>query len=76
MPWKRAWQAIPVFLPGKSLGQRSQARKELDTTDGQYTHSHVCARAHTHTHTHTHTHGWDKEVRIRHEKTCAIYYMS
>ena len=34
----------------------------------------VCA--HTYTHTRTHTHGWDKEVRIRHEKTCAIYYMS
>ena len=40
------------------------------------TRTHTCVRAHIHTHTHTHTHGWDKEVRIRHEKTCAIYYMS
>ena len=23
-PWKRAWQPIPVFLPGESHGQRSQ----------------------------------------------------
>ena len=24
-PWKRKWQPTPVFLPGKSHGQRSQA---------------------------------------------------
>jgi len=23
LPWKRAWQSIPVFLPGESCGQRS-----------------------------------------------------
>ena len=23
IPWRRAWQPTPVFLPGKSLGQRS-----------------------------------------------------
>ena len=23
IPWRRAWQSIPVFLPGKSHGQRS-----------------------------------------------------
>ena len=23
MPWRRAWQPIPVFLPGESHGQRS-----------------------------------------------------
>ena len=38
-PWKRAWQPIPVFLPGESHGQRSLAgysplgHKESDTTD-------------------------------------------
>ena len=37
IPWRRAWQPTPVFLPGKSHGQRSlegyssQVRKELDT---------------------------------------------
>ena len=37
--WRRAWQPIPVFLPGKSHGQRSlagyspQRRKELDMTE-------------------------------------------
>ena len=25
MPWKRKWQPSPVFLPGKSHGQRSLA---------------------------------------------------
>jgi len=23
MPWRRKWQPTPVFLPGKSHGQRS-----------------------------------------------------
>ena len=37
--WKRKWQSTPVFLPGKSYGQRSlvgygpQGHKELDTTE-------------------------------------------
>ena len=25
IPWKRAWQPIPVFLPGESQGQKSLA---------------------------------------------------
>ena len=25
IPWKREWQSIPVFLPGKCHGQRSLA---------------------------------------------------
>ena len=38
IPWRRKWQPAPVFLPGKSLGQRSLAGqsprglKELDMT--------------------------------------------
>ena len=38
IPWRRAWQPTPVFLPGESHGQRSfvgyspLGRKELDTT--------------------------------------------
>ena len=37
-PWRREWQSTPVFLPGKSYGQRSLAsyslcgRKESDRT--------------------------------------------
>ena len=37
--WRRKWQPTPVFLPGKSHGQRSLvgyspwACKELDTTE-------------------------------------------
>ena len=36
IPRRRKWQPIPVFLPGKSHGQRSLAgysHKELDTTE-------------------------------------------
>jgi len=39
IPWKRAWQPIPVFLPGESHGQKSlvgyspQVHKELDMTE-------------------------------------------
>ena len=39
MLWRRKWQPTPVFLPGKSHGQRSlvgyspRGRKELDITE-------------------------------------------
>ena len=39
IPWRREWQPTPVFLPGKSHGQRSLAgyspwgRKESDMTE-------------------------------------------
>ena len=39
IPWRRAWQPTPVFLPGESHGQRSLAgyslwtHKEPDTTE-------------------------------------------
>ena len=39
IPWRRKWQPTPVFLPGKSQGQRSLTgyspwgHKELDTPE-------------------------------------------
>ena len=39
IPWRRKWQPTPVFLPGKSHGQRSLegyipwGHKESDTTE-------------------------------------------
>ena len=39
IPWRRAWQPTPVFLPGESLGQRSLVgyspfgRKQSDMTE-------------------------------------------
>ena len=38
IPWRRAWQPTPVFLPGESHGQRSLAGTvhrvaELDMTE-------------------------------------------
>ena len=47
IPWRRNWQPTPIFLPGKSHGQRSLVgyslwgRKELDTTE------YACAHTHT-----------------------------
>ena len=44
IPWKRKWQPTPVFLPGKSHGQRSLAgysppgHKELRMTQGLKQH--------------------------------------
>ena len=52
--WNRKCQPTPVFLPGKSRGQRSWqatiygARKKSDTTER-------LRHVDTHTHTHTHT---------------------
>ena len=52
------WQPTPVFLPGKSHGQRrltgysQRDCKELDTME----RVRACARTHTHTHMYTHTH--------------------
>ena len=43
IPWRRKWQATPVFLPGKSHGQRNLVGhrpwggKESDTTEDAHT---------------------------------------
>ena len=39
IPWKRKWQPIPIFLPGKSHGQRSLVGKEPDMTEHTYMHA-------------------------------------
>ena len=45
IPWRRAQQSAPVFLPGESYGQRRlagyspQGRKESNTTEATY---HTC----------------------------------
>ena len=47
IPWRRAWQPTPVFLPGESHGQGSLAGcsswgcKESDTTEQLNTHTHT-----------------------------------
>ena len=48
MPWRRAWQPTPVFLPGESHGQRSlmgyspRGGKELDTAEWLTLAIHLC----------------------------------
>ena len=45
LEWRRKWQLTPVFLPGKSHGQRSLVgysswgHKESDTTEQTHTHT-------------------------------------
>ena len=47
IPWRRAWQPIPVLLPGESHGQRSlvdyspEHCKELDTTEQLSMHAYM-----------------------------------
>ena len=49
IPWRRKWLPSPVFLPGKSHGQRSLAGssswgcKESDMTE--HTHAHITVTA-------------------------------
>ena len=51
-PWRWKWPSTPVFLPGKSNGQRNQVGyspwgwKELDMTEHSCVH--MCARTHRH----------------------------
>ena len=60
IPWSRKWLPTPVFLPGKSHGQRSLAGyspwgcKELDITE----HVHMYTHRHAHTHTHIEKERW------------------
>ena len=50
IPWRRAWQPTPVFLPGKSQGQRSPAGSGSwgctgsDTTEHTH-HARKCCRS-------------------------------
>ena len=51
IPRRRKWQSTPVFLPGKSHGQKNLAGynswgcKELDTTDKLHRHANLLASA-------------------------------
>jgi len=52
IPWRRAWQLIPVFLPRESHGQRilasysPQGCKELDMTEmTEHTHTYTKKRS-------------------------------
>ena len=48
IPWRRAWQSTPIFLPGESLGQRSlvwatvYGVKESPTQQKQLSYKHAC----------------------------------
>ena len=49
IPWRRAWQPTPVFLPGESHGQKSLVgyglgHKELDMTEAVHQQQHVAWR--------------------------------
>ena len=52
IPWRRAWQPAPVFLPGESHGRRSWAdcsprgRRESDRAEQAGTHTRWCWKSH------------------------------
>ena len=53
IPWRRAWQPTPVFLPGESHGQRNlagshpQVCNESDTTEWLSTAPHIWTNTHS-----------------------------
>ena len=55
IPWRRAWQSTPVFLPGEFHGQGSLAGYSQGDriTKGRTQLKRLCIHTHTHTHTHT-----------------------
>ena len=58
--WRRKWQPAPVFLPGKSHGERSLVTYSPWGCRVRYN----LAAKYTHSHTHTHTHTRSYEVQI------------
>ena len=53
IPWRRAWQSTPVFLPGEFHRQKEPGGLQ---SMGWQRVGHDWARARTHTHTHTNNH--------------------
>ena len=51
IPWRRKWQPTPVFLPGKSHGQRSLIGYSLHKESQRVRHD--WATEHNNKHTHT-----------------------
>ena len=66
IPWRRAWQPTPVFLPGESHGQRSlvgyspRGHKGLDTTEAA---THTCTESNNDL-------GWMKARQTRKSGNC------
>ena len=58
IPWRRAWQPTPVFLPGESHGQRSLVDYSLWVEKSQTQLKRLCMHAHVRTHTHTLLYGF------------------
>ena len=64
IPWRRACQPSPVFLPGKfpwtedpsGLQSMGLQRVRQDWSNWARVCAHIHIHIHTHTHTHTHTH--------------------
>ena len=57
IPWRRAWQPTPVFLPGESHRQRSpvgySAYGPIESNKTERLNTHTYTYIHTHTHTYT-----------------------
>ena len=54
IPWRRAWQPTPVFLPGESPWTE-EAGGLQSIVPQRVGHDWMTKYTHTHTHTHTHT---------------------
>ena len=56
IPWRRAWQPTPVFLPGESHGQRSLVATVYWVVKSQTQRSNLTGRHATHTYIHIYLH--------------------
>ena len=65
IPWRRAWQPTPVFLPGESHGERSPTGG-LQSIGSQRIRHNWTDFIHIHTHTH----------RKRHKNECGVWIQS
>ena len=70
IPCKQKWQPTPVFLPGKSHGQRSLVGYSLWGCRVRYN----WATGHTYTHTHTHTIYIYTHICRSHMQRNIVYY--
>ena len=67
IPWRKAWQPIPVFLPGESPwtekpgGQQSLGSQRVRQDKARAC---MCTHVHTCTHTYTHTHVTMQRMRF------------
>ena len=75
IPWRRKWQATPVFLPGESHEQRSLVDySQRVTKSWTWLSTRACRRTHAHTHTQTYIYTYMSEWGYIHWSSWGRYF--